>query len=697
MRFSWDWIRELASTNISAQQFAELLSSKLFEDAVPSVAAGGTVLDIDVLPNRPDCLSHLGLARELCALTNAHFVVPMYEYHIAERPVVPVRVEDTVACPRYSALVVRGIKVGPSPDWLRERLEVCGLKSISNVVDVTNYVMLELGQPMHAFDLRLVDQIIVRPAKAGERIRALDEAQTEYALDPSMLVIADGTKAIAIAGIKGGAGTGIGSDTTDVLLEAANFSPQSVRATSKKLNLRTDASVRFSYGIDPNITAAALMRAAELLARIASGTADEKLIDIYPTPRMSWIVMLDPAYVRSLLGVNIGDGQVRSILGSLGFDITDQDGKFAVHVPTRRLDVNTAEDLVEEIGRIYGYDAIPSAPPLLPVYDARHWVREEDTEHAWDEQEFIRERQNIGRLLASAGYSETYNYIFLSDALRSTFGLDGLHELAQPQSTEYRWLRTSLVPRLLVNARDNLRFANDVRLFETGHVFDRIDEGKESARVTMVLARKQGKGELFYELKGAIDMLLERLGITDTYYDDTGPFHTDRAMFTAMVEGKQAEIRIEGTNRVLGSIGQVSPHITNALKLKGEAAVAELDLRALIEHAQHEREFEPLPKYPSVTRDIAVLVDEGVKIDDILQAVEDAGGDIVEDIDVFDIFEPTGKEKIKSEGDTPDYGKSVAFHIVFRAPDRTLTDSEVGKAEAAIKQALQENLGARIR
>lgn len=697
MKFSWDWVQELAGTTIETKQFVELLSAKLFEDVLPSQVPGGTVLDIDVLPNRPDCLSHLGLARELCALTNTRFTAPMYEYHIAEHPAVSVHVEDADACPRYSALVVRGVQVGPSPDWLRERLELCGLKSINNVVDVTNYVMLELGQPMHAFDLRLVDKIIVRPAKEGETIRALDEAQTEYTLHPSMLVIADSNKAIAIAGVKGGAGTGISDGTTDVLLEAANFSSQSIRATSKKLNLRTDASVRFSYGIDPNVTAAALMRAAELLAKVANGTADGELIDVYPNPRTSWVVMLDPAYTRSLLGVGIGDGQIRSILGTLGFDVADHEGKLAVHVPARRLDVNTAEDLIEEVGRIYGYDAIPSTPPALPVYDPAHWVREEDDEHPWDEHEFIVERQGIGRILAGAGYAETYNYVFLSDDLRALFRSEHLHELAQPQSAEYRWLHTSLIPRLLVNVRDNLRFFDDVRLFETGHVFDHIDDGKESARISLVLARKNVKNELFYELKGVVDLLLERLGIADAYYDDVGPFTADQAVLAATVKGKQAEIRVEGTNRMLGFIGQVSPRVADALKLKGTAVIAELDLRTLVAHAQQEREFAPLPKYPSVIRDIAVLVEEGVKIDDILQTVEDAGGDIVEDVDVFDIFEPTGKEKLKTEGDTPEYGKSVAFHIIFRASDRTLTDAEVTKAEVAIKQALQEKLDAQIR
>lgn len=696
MKFSWEWIRELSGVTVEAKQFAELLSAKLFEDAVPSETPEGTVLDIDVLPNRPDCLSHLGLARELCALTSARFTAPMYEYHIAERPAFSVRVEDAEVCPRYSALVVRGVKVGPSPDWLLRRLELCGLKSINNVVDATNYVMLELGQPMHAFDLRLVDEIVVRQARKGEVIKALDEAQTQYALDPSMLVIADSVKAIALAGIKGGAGTGISDDTAEVLLEAANFSPQSIRATSKKLNLRTDASVRFSYGIDPNITSAALMRAAELLAKIAGGTADAELVDAYPAPRTSWEIMFDPEYARSLLGVEVSDGQIRSVLSTLGFDMTDHNGKLAVHVPTRRLDVHSSEDLIEEVGRVYGYDAIPSVAPALPIFSASSWVQEDEAV-AWDEYAFIRERGAIGRALSGVGYSEVYNYVFLSDELKQLLKLDGLKELALPQSGEYRWLRTSLVPRLLINARDNLRFLDDIHIFETGHAFNRIDAGKESARLGLLLARRGGDATLFYELKGAIDVLLEQLGVDDVSYDDAQPFAWDAGAVNATLPGHRALIR-DGNERVLGFIGVVHGRVADALKLKGSAVVAELDLRALVQLAQQEREFEPLPKYPSVVRDIAVMVPVDTKIDDILTTIDNADtSGLVQDVDVFDIFEPTGKEKLKAEGDTPDYGKSVAFHIIYRSDEYTLTDDEVSKAEAVIKRALQENLSAQIR
>jgi phenylalanyl-tRNA synthetase beta chain len=687
MKFSYDWIKELGGLSLESHEAADILTAKSFE--VEDVSAEG-VMEIKVLPNRPDCLSHLGLARELCALTSAHFTAPAYEYKVGEHPAVSVTVEDTDACPRYSALVVRGVKIGPSPDWLTERLVRCGLKSINNVVDVANYVMLELGQPMHAFDITTLDRIVVRRAKAGEKLKALDEAQTEYALDPSMLVIADGSRAVAIAGIKGGVGTGITDATTDVLLEAANFDPAIIRATSRKLGLRTDASVRFSYGMDPNMTAAALIRAAELLAKVAGGKSNREIIDVYPSPRVAHAVMLDPAYARSLLGAEIGDGQIRNILDSLGFELAEvEPGQMKVTVPTRRLDVTGSEDLIEEVGRVYGYDAIPSIAPALPVYDEKSWVQEDAEAVAWDEYGFIRERGAITHLLAGAGYSEVYNYSFVSEETK--------YELANPQSPEYRFLRTSLVPRLLVNTRDNLRFTDEVKLFETGHTFDHTLSSRESTRLGLVLAKKTAKNELFYELKGLVDLLLERLGVADYYYDDASPFDWDAGAVNATAVGRQALIRLEGDGHIIGFIGAVSPRAADNLKIKGSVAVAELCLRSLIRHVQREREFEPLPKYPSVVRDIAILVDVGTKIDDILQVIQDAGGDLVDDVDVFDIFLPTGKEKLREEDDKPAYAKSVACHVIYRSDDHTLTDSEVARVEDAIKKALQEKLNAQIR
>jgi len=693
MKFSFDWIRELSGTTLSIEDAAVLLSSKAFEAVVSDVQG---VLDIDILPNRPDALSHLGVARELSALTGSRFAVPTYEWRVSETPAKEINIHDAEACLRYSGLVVRGITVGPSPKWLAQRLAQCGQQSINNVVDVTNYVMLELGQPMHAFDLALLDRIDVRRAKVGETLTALDEARTKYVLDETMLVITDGETPVALAGIKGGVGTGISDATTEVFLESANFSAQSVRATSRALGLRTDASIRFGYGVDPNLTAPALMRAAQLLHQVAGGQADSGIVDVYPSPIGERTISLDPAYARSLLGVNLQESQMRSILQSLGFEVETDKNNLSVVVPTRRSDVVGQEDLIEEIGRVFGFDSIPSVAPLLPVYGVHSWVREDEAV-VWDEYAFMRERGAIGRLLVGVGYSEVFNYAFLSDEMKSILKLDGLRELAQPQSPEYRWLRTSLVPRLIINARDNLRYSDSVQLFETGHVFSSIGEGKEHNRLGLIVAHHSASRELFYELKGAVSLMLERLGITDAYFDDAEPFSWDGGAVNATLPGRRALIR-DGNDNILGFIGSMYGRIAEAFKLKGSAAIAELDLRGLVARAQQEREFEPLPKYPGVTRDIAVLVQADTKIDSIIQTVQDADSKgFIQDVDVFDIFVPTGKEKIEEEGDKPNYGKSVAFHVLLRSDERTLTDKDADGVEAEIRKALQEKLGARIR
>ena len=691
MKFSYEWIKELSESSLSAEEAAALLNAKSFE-----TIAHDDILDIDVLPNRPDCLSHLGVARDLCALEGRQFHAPAYEYHAGKHPAAPIAIEDTEGCIRFTAAVMKGVRVGPSPSWMVARLEACGLRSINNVVDVTNYVMLELGQPMHSFDLKLVDRIVVRRARDGEAIHALDEERTRYSLDPSMTVVADGANPLSIAGIKGGADSGISDATSEVLLEAACWQPETIRATSRKLELRTDASVRFSYGTDPNLTAPALMRAAELLEKVAGARMDGVLIDEYPVRRTPQELPLEGSAIRSLLGTDVSDERIQSILGSLGFQVHERDGRHVVQVPTRRLDITGPDDLAEEVGRVIGYDEIPSAPPLLPVYDERSWVHE-DADQAWDEYGFIRERSALTHLLVGAGYSEVYNYAFISEDLWDLLRTAG-PELAQPQSTEYRWLRTSLIPRLLVNARDNLRFFDSVKLFETGHVFDHVIEGKESTRLSLVLAGRAGTPEPFYELKGAIDLLLTRIGVADVVFDDAEPMPWDNGAVRASAKGRRALIRLEGSEAIIGFIGAVSGRVADALKLKGSAAVAELDLRALAEHAQEEREFQPLPKYPSVVRDIAILVDQGVKVDDIIQIVHDADiNGLVRDVDVFDIYLPTGSEKLKAEGDLPDYAKSVAFHVILRADDYTLTDREADAVQTAIVAALQEKLNARIR
>ncbi|HXV27211.1 MAG TPA: phenylalanine--tRNA ligase subunit beta [Candidatus Paceibacterota bacterium] len=689
MKFSWKWLVELSGTDVSAQEAAAVLSAKACET---EVGDDGN-LEADILPNRPDLLAHLWLARELASLTGGKFRGPDYSLNTGG-DAVRVNITDAAACPRYSALVVRGVTVGPSPESLKMRLETLGLSSVNNVVDVMNVVMLELGQPLHAFDLaKLQGGITVRMAAKGEKLTALDDARTEYGLDPSVLVIADGSGPVAIAGIKGGASTAVSGGTKDILIEAANFSPSVVRAGTARLNLRTDASVRFSYGIAPAMTVSALARAAQLLKDVAGGTAESAAVDAYPHPSKPVTLMLDTGYVRGLLGADVDDDAIARILSGLGFTVSGSGASMSVAAPVWRTDIRRQEDLIEEVGRVYGYENIPSRAPVVYAYDEWGWLNE-DEDVPWDEYGFIRERTVLAHRLAGMGYAEVYNYAFISDELKEIFGLTTLRELAKPQSEEYRYLRPSLLPRLVLNVRDNLRFANVVRLFETGHRF--TGDGRETSRLALAVGAKKDTGELFFELKGAADLMLQEMGITDIQYDDVPPFaFATLALWCA--PGRAAEVKT-GNGTAVGVVGLLHPAIAAKLKVRGAVAVAEFDLRTLIRHAQGEREYEPLPKYPAVERDISMLVNDDVRIRDILQTIQRAdASDLVRDVDVVDIFVPTGDEKLAPEFSRHEYGKSVAVRMVYRSDERTLTDTEVTAAETAIKKALQDELGALIR
>lgn len=693
MKYSLSWLKELSGVGVT-DEVVSLLNAKACE--VKEVS--GDVLDADILPNRPDLLSHVGMARELCALTGASFNARDGAVSAGAGDV-PVEISDASACTRYSGLVVRGVRVGPSPDWLAGRLQSLGAKSINNVVDVMNIVMLETGQPLHAFDLaKLQGGIQVRRAKKGEHIKVLDDAGTEFTLTPDVPVIADRSGPVAIAGIKGGASTAVSDDTKDIFVEAACFVPAAIRMASRSLNLRTDASVRFSYGTAPELTVMALARASELLKEVAGGTADGSAADVYPHPRHPVHMVLDSGYVRSLLGADVSGDHISSILSGLGFGIeveppSEVQPRMKVIVPYWRLDISRSEDLVEEVGRMFGYENIPATAPVVRAFDERQWVKEE-AEVPWDGYEFIRERQAFGRLLAGAGFSEAYNYSFISDELKNAFGLTKIHELAGPQSGEFKYLRPSLLCRLALSVRENFRYADSVRLFETGH---RFPTGKpETSRIAIVLGNRKGDAELFYELKGVVDLLHEQMGIPDIVYDDTPPFAFETLMGWC-APGRGAEVKT-GDGQPLGVVGILNPAIANRLKVKGTLAFAEFDLKALIGHAQKEREYEPLPKYPAVVRDISMLLNDDVRISRVLEVIQsaDASG-LVRDVDVVDIFVPTGKEKLKPEGDTPEYGRSVAVRIVYRSDERTLTDEEVAKAENVIKKALVDELDAQIR
>ena len=641
MKISYNWLQSLIKKDLpQPEKLADLLTMYSFETEVVNKQGKDYLLDVEVLPNRAhDCLSHLGIAREIAALLKKPFEPVDYgkklEVNQQEsiKNLVKVENKDKNLCPRYTARALIDIKVGSSPQWLQERLKVCGLRPINNVVDIANYVMLETGQPLHAFDADKLEAkseiktIIVRRAKKGEKITTLDNEK--YDLDENILVIADEKNPVCIAGIKGGKRPEIDSQTKKIILEAANFSSQIIRQGSKKLNLKTDASWRFEHQLDPNLTQEAVEMAAYLIQEIATGQVLEGVIDVYPDKIKAKKIRLDPKKVEKLLGIKISNKEIKSILERLGFEVMSQE----VTIPTRRLDISIPEDLIEEIGRLYSFEKIPSKMPSAALIPP---VRNEDLIY----------QNKIRDILTNLGFSEAYNYSFVSDK--------GV-EVLNPVSQEQKYLRSNLAINLLKNIKENKKYFKEVRLFEIGKVFkknkSKVIEGKKLGAVLFPAD--------FYRLKGVIETLLNKLRITDVWYDE--------------VSGENIRAEVKIGNDLLGWLGD---------------NIFELDFEKIVKLATEERIYLAPSKYPAVIRDIALLVEPGVKVVEALNLINAAGGRLVRDIDLFDMYEG---EKI------PHGKKNLAFHIIYQSNDHTLTDKEVNKLQEKIIKALEEEGGWEVR
>ncbi len=660
------------------------------------------VYDLEVTPNRPDLNSVLGIAREISALTGNPLRLPPIE-GLDERssgdPVerqVTVRLEAPDLCPRYTARVLRGVKVGPSPDWLKAALEKVGLRSISNVVDVTNYVMLETGQPLHAFDFHLLARdaegrpsVVVRRAVAGEAFVTLDGR--EHVLTTDHLLIADPAKGIALAGVMGGRNTEIQDSTVDVLLESAWFSPTNIRRTSKTLGLRTDSSYRFERGADIGATEWASRRAAQLILQTAGGTLAPGVLDAYPAPQPPKQVTLRHRKVNELLGLNLRPEEIEAFLGQLGLkqiqrpprplDAPDTEPEPATfEVPSYRVDLKREADLIEEVVRLYGVDRIPSTPP-----------RQAKGAHPFDA--CHDERMEVRRLLTALGLDEAQGQTLISrSAVPSDAGAAGVVALANPLSSDMDVLRPSLIPGLLDILRHNLRHRNGtVAVFEIGRVFrmagTEVKEGWRLA-VAMTGARhpsfwsgaERGATCDVHDLKGILEEVFERLGVRGV-------------AFTRRPEPvgwwvESAQIALGGGKLALGELGQLHPRLGKAHDLRDAAVLAELDLDQLLARRNPARSFKTLPAFPAVQRDLALQVTESVTHEAVLQAVRQAKAPNLEATELFDVFRGGG---------VPAGQKSVAYRFTYRAADRTLTDAEVTAAHERIVAQLKQNVGAELR
>lgn len=634
------------------------------------------VLDVSVTANRPDCQSVYGIAREVGAVLGRPVKDPDLSYRTVpgKVPVPQARVEAADLCAKYSGRIIEDVKIEPSPEWMRLRLRLAGIRPINNLVDITNYVLIEMGQPLHAFDDRFVKGgICVRKAAAGEEIVALDG--NTYTLTPDMLVIADDEKPIAIAGVMGGEYSGIMPDTTSVFLEAATFARGSVRATSRALGLRSDSSARYERGVSLTSVAEGRERALHLCEQLGAGTISDKCTEAGNGTEIEKVIETSAKQISDLLGIRIAAKDIVRILTALRFTVTKTaDRRLICKVPAFRTDVDNYTDLAEEVIRYYGYDKIRST--FLAA--ARPTVGGRDTEH--ENMEAIKD------LLCGYGAFETLTYGFINkkqyDLLRVPEG-DALRRtilLQNPLSEEFACMRTQLTGSLLKVVYTNVNRKNDnFRLFEIARTFwpkalplTELPEERQTLCIALV-----GKDESFYALKEIVAHVLARFDVAYAIrYSDCCWLHP----------GVSADIVADGVK--IGSFGKVHPKVLDNFGIGTDVYTAEIDLQSFIDRRPPVRTYKPLPRFPAVERDLALVVTDDVSVGSIIGEVKAAAGDMLESVRLFDVYKGAQIETGH---------KSVALSLVFRAPDRTLDEKEVQAAVENVLRRAEEALGAKLR
>lgn len=713
MDISYEWLTALADTGLAPRELAERLTmAGLAVDAVKE-EGGDSVLEIDLTSNRPDCLSHLGVAREAAALTGATLTPPGVEAKSVAgktEEFTAVDIEDADLCPRYAARVVRGVKIGPSPEWLVRRLQSIGQRPINNVADVTNFVMHETGQPLHAFDLATLSErrIVVRRARAGEKVKTLDGVERE--LDAEMLVIADAARAVAVAGVMGGEETEISDATVDVLVESAYFTPQSVRRTSKALGLQTEASYRFERGVDYEGVRRAQDRCVALICELAGGTATVDAIDVYPQRLERPFVSLRPRRVKELTSLDVPADECVRILTALGFERRDPeqgDGgepRIGFVVPTWRTDVSIEEDLVEEVARVHGYEKIEESLPPSPV-TGEYLVGD-------------RRRRAARQVLTAAGFDEAVSISFIDEAgaldesgaslfepvpgLQKIEGEGAFVHLSNPIIEGARLMRPTLLPGLLEATRHNFNHGTrDVRLFETGRVFankffkkliaemsgdeppeERPNEVEAFALVVTGEALEEGhaagRPADFFDLKGAFEAAADAMRVGGLGFAPASVRH--------LREGQAARVTLNGVE--VGSLGRLSEELAARYKFRQPVYVAEVSQTALLGSGERPARYAPLPRYPGVARDISLVAGRSVTYGELRGAVLALGLEECRGVDLVDVYEGAN---------LPEGKRSLTLRVEYRADDRTLRDEEVDAMHARVVAALEEGFGAQLR
>jgi phenylalanyl-tRNA synthetase beta chain len=687
MFISYEWLKELTDTKFSPPEVRERLTMVgLAIDAVEE-HNGDAVLDVEVPSNRPDCLSHVGIAREVAVIEKGQLRLPTGEQPKTEgrsASFTSVEIKDPDLCPRYAARLVRGVKIGPSPDWLAKRLEAIGQRPINNVADITNYVLHELGQPLHAFDFDKLGghRIVVRRAAPGEKLKTLDGV--ERTLTSEMLVIADADKPVALAGIMGGQDSEISAQTRDVLIESAYFAPQSIRQTARKLGMDTEASRRFERGADPEGVLSAQQRCVELISELAGGVATEDAIDVYPKPFTERLIGLRPERVPGLTSLSVDHDEIVRILTGLGFErVGESEDRIDFKVPSWRIDVEQEEDLVEEVARHTGYDKIGEKLPPS------------NTSGEYQPSEM--QQRSLRRALNAFGFDEAINFSFIEqesrfDLIPTLAGRENTQpQLENPIIEDAAWMRSTLLPGLLNSLRHNFNHGiRDVRLFEIGRIFS-ISKAGELPDETLALAlvatggtleedRAQPERELdFYDLKGALEAAVDWMNLSPLSFKSSSTRH---------LRVGQSALISSADGKAIGTIGRLAENVAASYKFRQPVLVLELDLGALLSGPVKTIQYSPLPRYPSVTRDISLLVNRNVALDEIFAAVNKQQVAACRSVKLVGTFEGGSIQSSK---------RSVTLRLEYRSDERTLRDEEVEEYHSRLTSALLETFAAEQR
>lgn len=648
----------------------------LGSDVKPFFGLDDIVVEYEITSNRPDCYSILGVAREAAATFKKTFQYPKIEVKENEEKIedfAQIRIDNTGLCPRYAARVVKNVKINPSPKWMQKYLLASGIRPINNIVDITNYVMLEMGQPLHAFDLNKLagDQIIVRNAREKETFVTLDEI--ERTLDASMLVIADGEKPVAIAGIMGGENSKVTEDTQTLLLESANFDGTNIRLTSKKLGLRTDASSKFEKGLDPNLVIEALNRAAQLIEQLGAGEIVGGILDSYPNPRKSLTISYDPESINRLLGTEISHEEMVDILKRIQCQVDPE--KKIVIPPTFRSDLLIEADLAEEIARFYGYDRIPTtlATGTPTVGKETHKQKIEEM------------TRNV---MEAQGFYESLSYSFESPKVFDWLLLSQDHPLRQgirianPLGEDFSVMRTTPLHGMLQCLSTNYNRRNEaVRLYELAKIYlakslPLQELPDERVQLTFGMYGEED----FYDAKGVVETFFERFHLTKQVE------YISEHNLPWMHPGRCAAIHLDGEE--VGYVGEIHPKVLKQYSIDSRVYIGVVDLPKVIDKATMERSYTPLPKFPAMVRDLALLVKEEIPVREIEKMIEQRGGKLLESYELFDVYQG---EQVKIGH------KSVAYSLLFRDKERTLTEEEINKIMKKILHGLETELEVRLR